>query len=157
MGLVYTAVFNAVAVTAQQDFFELVAPSDAVVKVHRILITQSTEVGDAAEEGLNVLIKRGATTSGSGGGTPPTPQPTEFGFPAAGSTVEINNTTKASAGTIQTLWAENWNIRTPYEWLPTPECQLFLSPSQRLTVELATTPADSITMSGTLVFEEIGG
>jgi hypothetical protein len=156
MGLFYSAQFNAVAATAQQDLFEIVAPADAVVVIHQIALAQSTEVGDAAEEALSILVKRGATTSGSGGSAP-TPAPLEFGFPAAGSTVEVNNTTKATAGTIVTLHADVWNVRSQLLILPTPELRIVLSPSQRLTVELATTPADSITMNGTLYFEEIGG
>jgi len=156
MGLMYTAVFSAVAVTAQQDFFEIAAPADAVVIIHQIILSQSTEVGDAMEEGLQILLKRGATTTGSGGSTV-TPAPTEFGFPAAGSTVKANNTTKAATGTIVTLHGEAWNIRSPQPFLPTPECRLVLSPSQRFTVELATTPADSVTVTGTMYFEEIGG
>lgn len=152
----YTAVFNAVAVTAQQDLFELNVPADAIVIVHAVELSQSTEVGDAQEEGLNLLFKRGATTSGTGG-TAPTPQPLETGSASFGGTVEVNNTTKATAGTIVTLRADNWNVRMPYLWLPTPEMRFILGPSTRFTIELATTPADSITMSGTLWYEELGG
>jgi hypothetical protein len=43
----------------------------------------------------------------------------------------------------------------PIWW--TPETRPVLSPSGRLIVELQTTPADALTMSGTLYFEEIGG
>lgn len=156
MGMMYSVVFSSVAVTAQQDFFEITAPSDCIVIIHSVEITQSTDVGDAAAEGLAILHKRGATTSGSGG-TAPTPAPLEFGFAAAGSAAEVNNTTKATSGTIVSLHSSNWIIQQQYLWLPTPEMRHVLSPSQRYTVELGTTPADSITCSGTLVFEEIGG
>jgi hypothetical protein len=156
VGLMYSVVFTGVAVTAQQDFFEITAPSDAVVYIHNVVLSQSSEVGDAQEEGLSLLFKRGATTTGSGG-TTPTAVPTEFGSPASGSVCKVNNTTKATAGTITTLHSENWYIRGPFPGLPTPEIRHVLSPGQRYTVELATTPADSITVSGTLYFEEIGG
>lgn len=155
MGRKYTAQFNGVAVTAQQDLFELVAPSSATVLIHAIHISQSTEVGDAQEEGLSLLWKSGQTTSGSGGSTP-TPVPVEAGDAAAGSVVEANNTTKASAGTIVTHYAWNWNVRMPFDVIFTPETRPVVRPSRRATLELATTPADSITMSGTLVFEELG-
>lgn len=157
MGMLYTAQFNATAVSAQQDFFEILSPSDAVVLVHQVKISQGSDVGDAAEEGLNILVKRGVgSTTGSGGSTPAL-VPTESGFAAAGSVVKANNTTKMTSGTITTLDGEQWLIRSPYLLLPTPECRLVLSPSQRLTVELATTPADALTVNGTLYFEEIGG
>lgn len=156
MGRMYTVQFNGVAVTAQQDFFEIVAPADAVVLLHRIGLSQSTEVGDAQEEGLSILLKSGQTTSGSGG-TAPTAVPRQLGDAAFGGTTEVNNTTKASTGTIVTHYAWNWNVRLPFEHVFTPEERPSLSPSQRGTVELGTTPADSITVSGYLVFEELGG
>ena len=156
LGMMYTAQFSGVAVSAQQDLFELVAPSDAVVVIHQIVLAQSSETGDAQEEGLLVQLKRGATTSGSAGSSV-TPVPLQAGFSAAGSTVEANNTTKASSGTIVTLHSEAWNIRAPFVWLPPPELRVVVSPGVRFTVELATTPNDSITMGGTVYFEEIGG
>jgi len=156
MGRIYTAQFNAVAVTAQQDFFEINVPSDACVIIHDICLTQVSEIGDAQEEGLAVLFKSGQTTSGSGG-TTPTAVPKELGDVAYGGTVEANNTTKATAGTIVTRHAWNWNIRIPFEKVFTPETRPVLSPGVRATLELATTPADSITVSGYVTFEELGG
>lgn len=156
MGMMYSASFSAVAVTLAQDFFEVVAPADAVVRIHQVNLMQYTEFGDAQEEDLAILFKRGQTTSGSGG-TAVTPAPLDFGYAAAGSTVEANNTTKASTGTISTLHSDAWNIRGPYLWLPTPELRINLSPSQRFTVELVGAPADSVTINGTIYFEEIGG
>lgn len=156
MGRIYTVQFNGVAATAQQDFFEVVAPADSVVLVHEIGLSQSTEVGDAQEEGLSVLLKSGSTTSGSGGSAA-TPVPKELGDAAFGGTAEVNNTTKAADGTIVTHYAWNWNVRAPFVQIFTPETRPVLSPSRRGTVELATTPADSITVSGYMVIEEIGG
>ncbi len=155
MGRIYTAQFNAVAVTAQQDFFEVVAPADSVVLVHEMGLSQSSDVGDAAEEGLNLTWKSGQTTSGTGGSSV-TPVARDFGDPAAGITCEANNTTKASTGTIVTHYSWNWNIRVPFQQIFTPETRPVLSPSRRATLELGTTPADSLTVSGYLVLEEIG-
>ena len=156
MGRIYTVQFSGVAVTAQQDLFELVAPADAVVAIHDIHLSQLTEVGDAAEEELLLLLKSGQTTSGSGG-TAPTAVPKELGDAAFGGTVEVNNTTKASLGTIVTHYPWHWNVRVPFDKIFTPETRPILSPSRRATLELATTPADSITMAGSMTFEEIGG
>jgi hypothetical protein len=154
--MIYSVVFSSVAVTAQQDFFEYTAPSDAIAVIHSVELTQSTDVGDAAAEGLAILHKRGATVSGSGGSTP-TPAPLDFGYAAAGGVAKVNNTTKANTGTIVTMHSSNWIIQSPYLWLPTPEYRHILSPSQRYTIELGTTPADSITVSGTLIVEDVGG
>lgn len=153
---VYTAIFNAVAATAQQDFFEILAATGKLVQVHRIQLSQSTEVGDAMEEGFNVLMKRGVgSTSGSGGSTP-TPIPVDVDDTAAGATVEVNNTTKMTVGTITTLSAWNWNIRVPFDLVFLPEERPVVKPGDRLTVELATTPADTTTLSGTITFSEMG-
>src|SRR5262245_26160816 len=100
MGRRYTVSFKAVAVTAQQDFFEVLSPTDAVVIIHGWELSQSTEVGDAQEEQLQLTTNRGvgSVTSGSGGSTA-TAQPIEDGDAAFGGTVEVNNTTKMAAGT----------------------------------------------------------
>lgn len=155
--MLYTAVFSGVAVLAQQDLFEITSPADAITIIHAVELSQTTEVGDAMEEGLSVLMKRGATTSGTDGTQALVPAPVETGSSAYGGVVDINNTTKASLGTILTLRADAWNVRSPFLYLPTPEMRFILGPSVRFTVELATTPLDSITMSGTVTFEELGG
>ena len=62
----------------------------------------------------------------------------------------------ANTGTIVTHHAENWNIRVPYQLIVPPEMCIELTGSRRLTVELATTPADSITVSGVIYVEEFG-
>lgn len=152
----YTVPFAAVAVTAAQDLWEIVAAANRLVVVHGWELSQSTETGDAQEESLAILVKKGATTSGSGG-TAPTPVPLETNQGAAGFTAEVNNTTKATTGTITTVYATSWNVRaTPYPWMFTPEARIYVAPSERLTVELVAAPVDSITMSGVLWAEEIG-
>lgn len=160
MGRMYTTFFKAVAVTAQQDFFEILAPTDAVVVIHEWELSQQTEAKDAEEEMLTVTENRGVgtVTSGSGGSTH-TPQPIEDGDPATGAVVEINNTTKMVVGTgsIDELRPYNWNVRQPLTKVFTPETRPVISPGNRWTLELETTPADSITMSGFVVFEETGG
>jgi hypothetical protein len=153
----YSVPFNAVAVTAQQDLFEITAATGKPCVVHSIEIEQSTEVGDAQEEGLSILLERGtsATTSGSGGSTV-TPPPVASSDAAFGGVAEANNTTRMSGGTITLLRAWNWNVRIPFFKVFTPETRPVIVGGERLTVELATTPADSITVSGTLLVEELG-
>jgi hypothetical protein len=155
MSRIYTVSFAGVAVTAQQDLFELVAAAGKNLRPLALFLSQSTEVGDAAEEGLAILIKSGQTTSGSGGSAP-TPVAQNVSDAAAGFTAEVNNTTKATAGTIVTHHTDNWIIRQPFQLILPDRLQQELTGGRRWTVELATTPADSITMSGTLYVEEFG-
>jgi len=160
MGRMYSTHFKDVAVTAAQDLFEILGASDSLTIVHRVLLTQRTEVGDAAEEMLLLTTNRGvgAVTSGSGGSTH-TPQPVCDGDAAFGGTVEINNTTvmATGSGSLEQLEAFAWNIRVPFDLVYTPEQRPVISPGNRWTLELETVPADSINMSGTVWLEELGG
>lgn len=153
MGRMYSATFEEVAVTAAQDLFELVAPADMSVAIHGLMISQSSDAGDSESEQLNVLIHRGSA-SGSGG-TTPTPAPLAVGDAASTVTVEANNTTQGTEGTI--IHSECFNVMAGLQIWWTPECRPIISPSGRLIVELQTAPGDSLTMSGTIYFEEIGG
>lgn len=153
MGRVYSASFEEVAVTAVQDLFEVVAPADATVSIHSVTITQSTDAGDAQAEMLPILIHRG-TATGSGGSSV-TASPLSVGDTAFGGTVEANNTSQSVEGTF--LHAEAFNVQIGFYYLPPPEDRPVVSPSALFIVELQAAPSDSITMSGTVVFEEIGG
>lgn len=155
MSRMYTVQFTGVAVTAQQDFFEITAAAGKNCRLRAVYLSQSSDVGDTAEEGLAITIKAGATVSGSGGSAP-TPIPTNVTDAAAGFSAEVNNTTKANTGTIVTHHSENWNIRVPYQLILPPEMCVEITGSRRLTVELGTTPADSLTISGTIYVEEFG-
>jgi hypothetical protein len=154
MSGIYTAVFNNVAVTAIQDLFEIVAASDAVVLLHDIHLSQNTDVGDAAEEVLRIELTSGHTTSGSAGSAQ-TAIPRNIGQAAFGGTVEVNNTTQASAGTIVTHYVWNWNIRVGFDKIFTPETRPRIAPGTRMCLELPAAPADSVTMSGSITIEEI--
>lgn len=149
----YTSQFNGVAVTAQQDIFELVAGTNGNIELHEFFLSQISELGDAQEEGLLLLLKQGQTTTGSGG-TAPAKVPRDIDASASAATVAANNTTKATAGTIVTHECWSWNIRVPFQKIWTPETRPFLKGARRMTIELATTPADSITMSGFMAWSE---
>ncbi len=153
MGRMYTASFEEVAVTAAQDLFQILAPADSVVILHAVYVSQSSDAGDSESEQLNVLIHRGST-NGSGGSTP-TPTPLHLGDAAAGTVVEVNNTTPGTEGTF--IHAESFNVMAGMQYIPTPEMRPVISPSDLFHIELQSTPADSLTMSGTIYFEELGG
>jgi hypothetical protein len=157
---IYTAVFGPLDVAVAQDLFEITSPTDAITIIHGVELSQSTELGDAAEELLTISLRRGNTTAGNGTLLAPAttgPHPIESGSSAYGGAVRINSATKASAGTPQVLRVDNWNVRMSYLWLPTPEMRPIMGPSVRVAVELVNAPADAIRMSGTLWFEELGG
>jgi hypothetical protein len=156
----YSAAFKGVAVTAQQDFFEIKAPAAASVLIHGWMISQETELGDAAEEQLRLTTNRGTgtVTSGTGGSTP-TATPVIRTAPAFGGTVKANNTTKlaVNTGTLTTdIEVHTWNERVPYQMIYTPEMRPVIMGGDYWTLELETTPADSVTVNGVVWFEVLG-
>lgn len=152
---VYAVTFAAVAITAAQDLFEIVAPSNSRLKLRSVRVDQYTDFGDAASELIPVSIIRGHTTSGSGG-TTATPVPVGVTTKAAAATAEVNNTTIAADGAPVTLFAGAWNIEDGFNWCPRHyDEQIGIEASQRLVVRCGA-PADSLTVSGTLVFEDTG-
>lgn len=158
MAGVFTAPINITsAFTAQIDIFELLAGSGHPLDLLRIQLGQISEVGDAQEEGFVMVLKRvtGAPTSGSGGGTS-TAVPTNPGGAAANVTLETGNTTKLTGGTSSELARLPWNIRGDFLYVPTPDEVIRLDSSTRLVLELATTPADSVSgIFGYITFAEL--
>lgn len=158
MGRLYQIPMPFVAQTVQIDFFELTAAAEKPCRLHEIYLANSTEVGDAQEEQLTVKLKRanGTVTSGSGG-TAPTPVPQDPRDAASGLTAEVNNTTKLAVGT-GTLTDERlyaWNVRQPLHLIFTPETRPLIVGGEKKVLELTTTPADSITMGGYVLVEEL--
>ncbi len=155
MGRVYAASFADVAVTAIQDLFQITAHSTGVVVLHEVHVSQRSDVGDAAEEILLLELTRDYTVTGSGGSTV-TPTPVNPGDTAFGGTVLANSTVQAGTGTPVSLGRWTFNIRAGFDKVWTPETRPIVRPSGIIVLELPVAPADSLTMSGTLVFEALG-
>lgn len=155
-GEIYTVVFEAVAATAVQDLFEINAAAGKPLRVHALMLSQHTEVGDAQSELLRFKVIRAHSTSGSGGSAP-TPAPLNPSAAASSFTAEVNNTTQATGGSPITLHADTWNVQAGLALILPPELHWVVPGGGRLVVAMSTTaPADSITLSGTLYVEEIG-
>lgn len=155
MGQIYSASFSAVAVTANQDLFELVAPANNRVVIREIIIGQYSDPGDAQAELLPILLMRGHTVTGSGGTTPAANGVDIIGT-TFGGTIAANNTTPASGGSPATLRAEAMNVMGGFRYYPVEEERIKIENSQRFVVRLNGSPADSLTMNGTIIFETIG-
>lgn len=157
MSRMYSVIFDRVAVSAVQDLFELTNAATTVLKIHSVELGQDSDEQDAEDEQLQIKINRrtGSPTSGSGGSSA-TPVKMQTGDAAASFTAEVNNTTQISAGTETQIYSGAFNIRAGFFWTPTPECRPVIAPSEYFIVELGEAPADAITMSGTIMVEEIG-
>lgn len=154
-GRTYAITFNAVAVTAASDLFEITPADDKPVEIVSIHIGQTSDAGDAADELLGVQIIRGFTASGSGGSAA-TPAPLAPADAAAGVTAEVNNTTLANTGTTTTLHSDAFNVRAGWTYIPPLDARPVVNQSQTSLVVRITAPADSLTMNGTMIVREIG-
>lgn len=161
MGRMYVVQFSAVAVTAAQDLFELKATAAKGLILHECKITQDSDAGDAQSEQLRFTLKRAAGTYTSGsGGSAPAFEKVHSGDAAAAVTAEANNTTRAAAGTgtLTTLFPDGENIHNGWHHQPTPECRfdaLAGTSPEALIVGLESVPADSLTMNGYAIVEEV--
>lgn len=155
MGAIYTVSVSAVAVTAAQDFFSLKAAAGKTLKLHKVFISQYSDTGSAEIEEVRVRIRRGATSQGSAGSTP-TAIPVNPSAAAASCTVHANDTTIANTGTIVILHEDCFEVHGGYQMVWTPETRPECAVATCITVEIEAAPTDSLTMSGTLYFEEIG-
>jgi len=145
---VYTVPINcSTAITAQVDIFEIASGANRPVTLLGFEIAQTSEIGDAMEEQLELLLKRvtGAPTSGSGGPAAATVRAVgQDNSLATGATFENGNTTKLTGGTSEELKRFSWNVRVPLLWVPIPEARPDILVSDHLVLELVKPPADQI-------------
>ncbi len=151
----YTGTFTNTGGNA--DLLELLPADDKPVKLIGFLLSQTSEVGDTAEEGIRISVVRLGATVTSSNGTSVTPVPLDSADTAAGFTAECNGATVATTnGTTTVVMEMGWNIRnSPYEWWApdvslAPKCK----GGEGLFVRAETTPADDITVCLTFWVEE---
>jgi hypothetical protein len=149
----YSASVDAVAITAVQDIFSIVAGTNAPVRLHTFDMFQTSDLGDAQEEVLRIRIRQGQTVAGSVG-TSGTAVPQDVDDAASAATVRFNDTTQANTGTIVTDELFGWNIRVPLTRIWTPETRPIAKGGRRMTIELVGAPADSITVSCNVCWSE---
>ena len=155
MSGVYEVPLPFTAVTVAVDIAEVVAHATRPHVLLEVHLFQTSDVGDAQEEIVQLAIKTGQTTSGSGGNAATTGYSTDGGG-ASGFTFESFNTTKASAGTILTRRPIGWNIRGPLDLIFTELGQLIIPAAGRWTLELLNAPTDGLTIGGYLLVQELG-
>lgn len=152
IGQAYCIDIASTAVTTAVDLVEIQPADDRPVAIAAIFLHQTTDFGDAQDEVLTLQVIRGFTTSGSGGNTGVTPRPLLRSGAAAGMAVETMNTTVANTGTSHTLLTDGWNVRVPYLFQPIDDA--FMPQAGQgdttIVVRLTSTPADSITIRGSV-------
>jgi hypothetical protein len=159
MSRIYTVVLAATVTAAgtDTDWFEVTPTDDKPVKLRGLVLGQTSEFADAAEEIIRFSIIRLPATVTSGNGSAATPQPTDDIDVAAGFAAEVNGTTVATtSGTAVTLAEFSWNLRnTPYEmWWPDPEFAPKVRQAAAMVLRMQSTLADDISATMTAYFEE---
>jgi hypothetical protein len=148
-GRMYSAPFEDVAMTVAQDLWQIEQDASQII-LHYFEIGQTSDPGDAAAELLIIKMRRVTDAVGA----IDTPNPLDTGDAAATANVETNDTVQLVTG-VNTIWASSWNIALPFIWMPPPEQRVAIVAGDALTITCSV-PLDSLTIHGTLVFEEIG-
>lgn len=144
--LLYDINIPLTAFTVQVDICEIVMASTQCGWVIGYDIGQSTELGDAQEEQLQLTWITGHTTSGNGSSNTPAPNGHAITFPG---TVEHMATTIASAGTATTRRGPVWNVRAGDRMMWDPSKILWLPQSTRAVLRCPA-PVDSVTVAATI-------
>lgn len=157
MGMTYVAVVNGISFSVVSDIFWFGAPTDAVVLIKEITVTQEAQ---ETSEQLPLLVFR-TTTDNSAQGTGVTANPLEVGFPAHGSTIRRSISGGSLSAETTILRRMSQNLLNGFHYRFTPEEYIVLSPiagtAGRLAIKLPTAPTVAITVDAEVVFEEIGG
>ena len=148
----YTYAIIAESVSVAVDFFEVTAAANKVLKVHSLVISQSSDAGDSEDEQLPLVVHRGS--GGSGGNSSVTPTKHDNGDAAIGGSAETLNTTQAAVS--GELLADSFNVRAGYQYFWPPEDMPVIPGGGSVVVRLGSAPADALTMSASLTVEEIG-
>jgi hypothetical protein len=135
------------------DLFSVQPADDVPVRVRGVLLSQISEVSDAAEEGLQITVNRlpATFTVGSGGGAVTATKNLDnyAGGAVWQATVRANDTTVATtSGTLEEVGAFGWNERnSPYDFFYPDErfapasSQAPASPFAKTPPRRTTTPA----------------
>src|SRR5574343_1196776 len=160
MGRIYSVSYQGTITNAggDTDLLEVLPADDKPVRLRGFVLSQISEVGDAAEEGLRISVLRlPATVTSGSGGSAVTPAPMDSADSAAGAACACNNTTVATtSSTAVTIEEIGWNIRnSPYEhWYPDAAYAPKAKQGEALIVRQQTTAADDYTGCFTFFVEE---
>ncbi len=140
------------------DLFELTPGDDKPILLRGLLLGQTSEVADAAEEAIRITIYRLPATVTSGNGTSVTPVAIDSAQSAAGFTAEANGGTVATTSGSAAIIAEfAWNLRSsPLELVwPNDDEAPKVRQTEALIVRCQTTVADDVTIAITAIVKEV--
>lgn len=163
MGRIYRVPYTGTITNAggDVDLIALTPADDKPIRLVGWIVGQTSEVADAAEEGLRITVRHMTATVTVTGGTAVTPvanRPGVLDTVAGGFTATANSTTVATTSGTSVIAEElAWNIRnTPWErWIP-EEMRLKAAQGEYIIIRQETTAADDYTIGVTFFVEEEG-
>ncbi len=159
MPRVYTVAVENVAVSAAQDFFQIIGAAGKTLRVLRANIgATDTSLPTAQMCRWRCRYLPATVTNGSGGSSP-SPQAVDPGDAAASFTAKANNTTPATTGgTAAVLFTKGTHLYAELELnQQTTKAWPVVGPSESVVIELLSTVSGTVHMSGTVEVEETGG
>ncbi len=147
---VYSADFVEVAVSAQQDLFQIEALTTPVILLG-VVLGQTNIVTDANAEIWSILFRRFTDVCTNDIAE----AQLDLGDAALLADLAINETTELVTGT-EVVHADTWNLALPFIYEPTPEKYITIQICDGLAINLNTTPAGSTTVSGTVYLGQSG-
>ena len=143
-----------------QDLLEITAGSARSIRIHEVIIGQTSDYGDTESEGLQIRLLRysGGFAAGSGGTSTIGADPyTIDDLPTVDAVVDRNHSTPAavSAGQEDILLDDAMNVQAGWHWLPPPELRVDVAATDAFCVRLVAAPTDDLTMCCTVIFEEL--
>ncbi len=147
---VYSADFVEVAVSAQQDFFQIEALTTPVILLG-VVLGQTNIVTDANAEIWSILFRRFTDDVTNDIAE----AQLDLGDAALLADLAINETTELVTGT-EVVHSDTWNLALPFIYEPTPEKYITIQIGDGLAINLNTTPAGSTTVSGTVYLGQSG-
>lgn len=152
MGRFYAIKHEAIAVAGAITIIQLKAGPASICKIHRVMISQTGSTTSAMVR-IQILRKSAAATV-----TSYTPLLLDAGDGAAksvGGTSATGITASAEGTNSDILISDTFNALTGWLYLPVPEERIIVSAGGFLGVTFPANPA--LTITATLIFEEIGG
>lgn len=138
------------------DLLELTPADDKPIKLARLILSNGSELGDAAEEQLRITVRRlgAAVTSGSGGAAPAIEAPDSQFTPALAAEA-FNDSVATTTGANDILADFYWNVRMRDEFVwPEEKRQPTARGSEVLVIRCESTAADDLTCSITAELDE---
>ncbi len=162
MSSIYTVPlsFDLTAAETDMELLYLKPAADKPIILRGIRLSQTSEVGDAQEEGMRfAVIALPATVTVGSGGSAVTPVDTDDrANTTAGFTARVHDTTLATtSGSAVTKEEFGWNVRnTPFEiWWPDDKYAPKSRNAGAVVVRSLTTVLDTITLQLTAWVEEL--